>query len=56
MRILRWMGCRTRKDGIRNESIFGILGVALIGDKMRENQLRWFGHATKTDNCASKKE
>ena len=37
MRMLRWMSGKTRKDKIRNEFISGSLGVASIGDKMREN-------------------
>ena len=40
MRMLRWMSGKTRKDRIRNESIGGSLGVAPIGDKMRESRLR----------------
>ncbi|KAL4198985.1 hypothetical protein AMTRI_Chr03g48830 [Amborella trichopoda] len=44
MRMLRWMSGKTRRDRIRNESIRENLGVAPIGDKMRESRLRWSGY------------
>ncbi|KAM1519455.1 hypothetical protein ACFX1Z_022250 [Malus domestica] len=44
IRMLRWMCGHTRKDKIRNEDIRGKVGVAEIEGKLRENQLRWFGH------------
>ncbi|KAL4179082.1 hypothetical protein AMTRI_Chr13g118290 [Amborella trichopoda] len=44
MRMLRWMSGKTRRDRIRNESIGENLGIAPIGDKMRESRLRWAGH------------
>ncbi|KAB2625930.1 hypothetical protein D8674_017590 [Pyrus ussuriensis x Pyrus communis] len=34
-------------DKIRNEDIRGKVGVAEIEGKMRENQLRWFGHVQR---------
>ncbi|TQE13369.1 hypothetical protein C1H46_000936 [Malus baccata] len=36
-----------RKDKIRNEDIQGKVGVAEIVGKLRENQLRWFGHVQR---------
>ena len=47
MRMLRWMSGKTRKDKIMNEFIRGSLGVALIGDKIRESQLRWLRHVQR---------
>ncbi|KAM2249069.1 hypothetical protein ACFXTI_003764 [Malus domestica] len=47
MRMLRWMCGHTRKDKIRNMDIRGKVGVAEIEGKMRENRLRWFGHAQR---------
>ncbi|XP_059311654.1 uncharacterized protein LOC132063211 [Lycium ferocissimum] len=44
MRILRWMCGHTRRDRIRNGSIWDKVGVATVEDKMREARLRWFGH------------
>ncbi|KAL4185358.1 hypothetical protein AMTRI_Chr10g5540 [Amborella trichopoda] len=43
MRMVRWMSCK-RRDRIYNESIQENLGVAPIGEKMRESRLRWAGH------------
>lgn len=37
MRMLRWVSDKTRNDRIRNESICASLGVAPIGDKMKES-------------------
>jgi hypothetical protein len=47
MRMLRWMCGKTRKDKIRNERFREHLGVAPIGDKIRETRLRWFGHVER---------
>ncbi|KAL7217344.1 hypothetical protein ACSBR1_029108 [Camellia fascicularis] len=47
MRMLRWMCGKTRQDRIRNQCIWEWVGVALIEDKLRENQLRWFGHTQR---------
>jgi hypothetical protein len=49
MRMLRWMSGVTREDRIRNEYVRGSIGVAPIGDKMRENRLRWFGHVMRRE-------
>lgn len=49
MRMLRWMCGHTRLDKIRNEVIRDKVGVASIGDKLRESRLRWFGHVLRRD-------
>ena len=35
---------KTKKDKIRNERFREHLGVATIGDKIKETRLRWFAH------------
>ncbi|KAF3666290.1 Proteasome subunit beta type-7 [Capsicum annuum] len=52
MRILRWMCGHTRKDRVRNEIIREKVGVASMGDKMREMRLRWFGHVMRRGSDA----
>ena len=47
MRMLRWMCGHTRLDKVRNEVIRHKVGVASIGDKLREARLRWFGHVRR---------
>ena len=47
MRMLRWMcGC-TMLDKIPNRVYREKLGIAAIGDKLREGRLRWFGHVRR---------
>ena len=43
MGMLRWKCGKTRKDRIINERVQELLGVASIGDQIRETHLRWFG-------------
>ena len=52
MRMLRWMGGKTRKDKIRNEHFREHLGLATIGDKIRSIRLRWFGHVQRRPTTA----
>ena len=51
--MLRCMCGHTRLDKIRNEVIRDKIGVASIGDKLRESRLRWFGHVLRRDPRAS---
>ena len=44
MRMFKWICGKTKKDKIRNECFREHVGVASIGDKIREARLRWFGH------------
>ncbi|KIH52583.1 hypothetical protein ANCDUO_17314 [Ancylostoma duodenale] len=48
MKMLRWMAGITRVDRIRNEKIRERFGIATIADKLRETQLRWYGHTKCT--------
>ncbi|KAM1471250.1 hypothetical protein ACFXTO_042189 [Malus domestica] len=45
--MLRGMCGHTRNEKIVNEDIRGKVGVAEVEGKMRENQLRWFGHVQR---------
>ena len=42
MRMLKWISGKTMRDRLRNEYIWEHLGVALVGDKLRETRLRLF--------------
>lgn len=44
MRMLRWRCGKTRIDRIRDACFREHLGVASIGQKLREICLRWFQH------------
>ncbi|PHU06924.1 hypothetical protein BC332_23413 [Capsicum chinense] len=52
MRMLRWMCGHTRKDRVRNAIIREKVGVNSVEDKMREVQLRWFGHVMRRGSDA----
>lgn len=44
MRIVRWKSDNIWKDRIRTKCIRKKLEATSIVDKMKNNQLRWFGH------------
>ncbi|KAI0497184.1 hypothetical protein KFK09_020406 [Dendrobium nobile] len=43
MRMLRWISGFTLRDRIQNEHRREKIGVALVEDKIRESNLKWFG-------------
>ncbi|KAL4185508.1 hypothetical protein AMTRI_Chr10g6290 [Amborella trichopoda] len=45
MRMMRWMSGKTKNDRIQNEFIQENLGVAPIGDKIKDSRVRWAGDA-----------
>ena len=47
MKMLRCRCGKTRKDKIRNECLEEYLGVASMGDNIKEIRLRWFGHVQR---------
>lgn len=53
MRRMRWTCGKTLQDRIRNSKFCGMVGVAPIEDKVRENRFRWFGHVYRrsVDAC-----
>lgn len=47
MRMLKWISGNTLKDRIQSEGIWQKIGEAPIDEKMKESNLRWFGHICK---------
>ncbi|KAK3506655.1 hypothetical protein QTP70_012527 [Hemibagrus guttatus] len=57
LKMLRFSLGVTRLDRIRNEYIRGTAPVGRLGDKVREDRLRWFGHVQRRENqpeCSEK--
>ncbi|KAK3518771.1 hypothetical protein QTP70_012673 [Hemibagrus guttatus] len=51
LKMLRFSLGVTRLDRIRNEYIRGTAHVGRLGDKVREDRLRWFGHVQRREMC-----
>ena len=49
MKMLMFAMGVTRKDKIRNEYLRSTVKVELLGMKMREGRLRWYGHVMRRD-------
>ena len=47
MRMARWTLGISLLDHLTNDEIRRQLGITTIGDKMRENRLRWYGHVRR---------
>ncbi|KAK3514018.1 hypothetical protein QTP70_001294 [Hemibagrus guttatus] len=50
LKMLRFSLGVTRLDRIRNEYIRGTAHVGCLGDKVREDRLRWFGHVQRRES------
>ncbi|KAK3507513.1 hypothetical protein QTP70_028066 [Hemibagrus guttatus] len=50
LKMLRFSLGVTRLDRIRNEYIRGTAHVGRLGDKVREDRLRWFGHVQRRES------
>ncbi|KAK3515662.1 hypothetical protein QTP70_026420 [Hemibagrus guttatus] len=53
LKMLRFSLGVTRLDRIRNEYIRGTAHVGRLGDKVREDRLRWFGHVQRRESVDS---
>ncbi|KAK3566282.1 hypothetical protein QTP86_030576 [Hemibagrus guttatus] len=49
LKMLRFSLGVTRLDRVRNEYIRGTAHVGRLGDKVREDRLRWFGHVQRRE-------
>ena len=49
MKMLRFAMGMTRKDKIRNKYLRSTVKVELLGMKMREGRLMWYGHVIRRD-------
>lgn len=47
LRMLRFVLGETRKNKIQNKHIRGLVQVGQLKAKMREDRLRWYGHAMR---------
>ena len=49
MRMLRWMAGVSLSERKSNECVRNMLAINDIGEVMRRNRLRWFGHVERRD-------
>ena len=49
MRMLRWMTGVSLSERKSNEWVRNMLAIDDIGEVMRQNRLRWFGHVERRD-------
>ena len=49
MRMLRWMTGVSLSERKSNECVRNMLAIDDIGEVMRQNRLRWFGHVERRD-------
>ncbi|KAK6760556.1 hypothetical protein RB195_021861 [Necator americanus] len=49
MRMLRWTIGVTLKEKVSNDTVRSIFGVVQITEKMKEAQMRWFGHVLRRE-------
>ena len=49
LKMVRWALGVTRKDKIRNEYMKGTAKIAMLGDKLRDARLRWYGHVNRKE-------
>ena len=49
LKMVRWALGVTFKDKVRNKYIWGTAKIRRIGEKLREERLRWFGHVNRRE-------
>ena len=49
LKVVRWALGVTLKDRVRNEYIWETAKIRRIGEKLREERLRWFGHVKRRE-------
>ena len=49
LKMVRWAMGVTLKDKVRNEYIWGTVKIRRIGEKLRGERLRWFGHVKRRE-------
>ena len=49
LKMVRWALGVTRKDNKRNEYVRGTAKIAKLGDKLRNERLRWYGHVKRKE-------